>query len=75
MFLDNVEDSCLVEVGNPKVDFSSVAEIVAPWKERINIGANLSNPIQVFRQPLLCRQLSSIRKMIDKLMRLHPVMV
>ena len=68
MFLHDIEDASLIEVGDEEVKLAGLAEIVAAREEGVDVDTRFSELIQVVGQALFGSELSSVWKMIEHLM-------
>ena len=71
MFLHDIEDASLIEVGDEEVKLAGLAEIVAAREEGVDVDTRFSELIQVVGQALFGSKLSGVWKMIKHLMMLE----
>lgn len=75
VLLQDVENGSLVEICDPQVDFSLVAQIIAPREKLCHVYSGLRDAVQILGYALLGRELPGIAKMVEELVRLEAIVV
>ena len=75
VLLQDIENGRLVEICDPEVNFSLVAQIVTPREKLRYVHTRLRYAVQILGYSLLGSKLPSLTKMVEELVRLEAVVV